>query len=41
MFVEEEEYVQNVKVKPSFGNFSKFNIEAKEDNLAESTKIEK
>ena len=28
------------KVKPSFGNFSKFNIEAKEDNLAESTKIE-
>ena len=28
------------KVKPSFGNFSKFNIEAKEDNLAKSTKIE-
>ena len=28
------------KVKPSFGSFSKFNIEAKEDNLAESTKIE-
>ena len=28
------------KVKPSFGNFSKFNIEAKEENLAKLTKIE-
>ena len=28
------------KVKPSFGNFSKFNIEAKVDNLGSSTEIE-
>ena len=29
------------KVKPSFGNFSKFNITAEENNLSYSTEIEK